>query len=588
MANKSKSAAAKTIETREKPQVSPSFTGMKNVHVVESNSYKHGDDRIDNVKSIHITRPSESLIHSSKSLHGEEGVQSILDAKCDCAADAMNIPDVLEVVYTFNFPQSCSEFRKLLSTDWWIFDTYQWTQAPNGVNVNVTGFGKYVLRCPFIPCALCIGIDADAYNWTAPALKLDLEKVTADAAVPPANQAFQTNDIDSVQGRVKGNALVSHGVYTNLMKQFILMSMGVRVQFDCDNIVVDRPMRQVGTLSSQYVCEGTNSLVSPSADMSNLNEQLATNKEDYRVELAPSTDCGCSDTGVLKGAFAPQVQASPNNCSALGDGCVALPRVPLLPGMGIDIILYTLPGQEQSRDDLLRQACANTINPGFDLPTAIKAHYFATSWTGGGALTVLAPDGNVTIAVGDRIPYELLDISADGSTRNIRFPAYVAPTVPPAAPTFAAGADITASTANLEVSYTIGTTEVEVINHGRLQISFTVRGCFIRRHDLVHYFRLIGNKNPKLRQLMLENTAALNMLNAGVSHYATKMGWKANAGVAGLPEVKDLKSAKDKDEESDDEESDDELPPLTDLNSSLRRCKTGSRAGSGPARRRVP
>lgn len=555
---KQKSETQAAIARRNVKVEAHSLLEQKNVHITRDDSKApDGSPRL--VAGTRLTRPSDALVTGSRNYTDRKAfIDELIATKCNCAADADKLPDVLEVIYTFNFPESCAEFRKLLSTDWWIFDTEQFTQASNKVNVNVKGFGRYVLRCPFIPCALCIGIDADAYSWTYPAVTIP----ASSDNTPVVRNPYQTNDTQSQLGAVTGNALVSWGVYSNLIKQFMLMSMGVRVQYDCDNVVKDQSLRTIGVRSSNLACIGTNTLVSTDADVKNINDQLANTNADYRVVLAPNADCGCSDSEVAKGAFPQQASASPNNCSTQGDGCLALDQVPLLPGMGLDIILYTLPGQEQSREDLLRQACTDSLNPTSDVDPTLVDRKFATIWLNANAITFETPGGQVTIAQFQQIPQELLTIEGTVAPFVVkaRFPAWVAPATPAAVPTYAAGATIAGADVRVEVlTYTVGTNEKKIINAGRLQITFSVRGCFIRRSDLAYYFKAHAVHSVKIRKLMLESSEIRNILDAGVRNNPELFNMTADeskAGVNGLPEVARILgktgNAKDLDADSDD------------------------------------
>jgi hypothetical protein len=366
------------------------------------------------------------------SIFGKKSVDLdvFMDSTCDTYEAACQLPDVLQIVYTFNFPEACEQFRKLFYTDFYAFNAYQFTQASNQVNVNVNGFGQYVLRCPFLPKALSMSLDADAYAYTLP-----VAEVSADAdSTPPYTDASSPNNAETITGRVKGNAMFRHGYFSNYMKQFMLMSMGIRVEFNCDNVVVDQPVRTMGVQSSNIICNGTQCFDTPLQDLRDCNQQLS--KLNSNVRYVPVDNCqGSCDNNVLSGALAQQVAKVPNNCSQEGDGVIPLPCIPLLPGMGIDIVLYTLPGLEQSRDDLLSQACNDTINPGHDLPAEIVATNLTVLWVGTPNSIFIVHNETVTqIGPNEPIPLDLLTVEqtvpgVPGTfVVKTKFPYQIAPT----------------------------------------------------------------------------------------------------------------------------------------------------------------
>lgn len=487
------------------------------------------------------SRPDPSIF-GLRDIH----INELLCAPCDTYAQACGMPDVLQVVYTFNFPQSCAEFRKLFGTDFYVFNTEQFTQANNKVNVNVSGFGRYVLRCPFIPKALVIGIDADTYAYTLP-----VGEVPAGGEdIPPYVQGNGPTNPETIEGRLRANAMMRHGFYTNLVKQFMLMSMGIRVEFDCDNVVTDQPMRAVGAMSSNIACEGTQSLDTYLADLKDLNRQLADDGSEVRYLAVDNATAACS-SDVLEGALAQQISAVPNNCSLQGDGTLPLACVPILSGTGLDIILYTLPGQEQSRDEMLAQACSDPINPGFDLPTAIVATSLSVRWFDAGntgfGLAIAHGDEVTLVGPNELIPLSLLEVTRDAGTGTFtvltKFPTWAAaaPAAIAGAPTYPPGTDITALITVFETPYDVGSAEQKVINHGRLQISFNIYGSFIRRSDLAMYFKEFAIKNYHLRKLMTERPEIKSILDAAIAKNPAQFGVRADGksgvGVGSLPEM---------------------------------------------------
>jgi hypothetical protein len=487
------------------------------------------------------TSKPDSSIFGKRSIH----LETYVETPCETYEEACRNPDVLQIVYTFNFPEACEQFRKLFATDFNALNAYQFTQSSNQVNVNINGFGQYVLRCPFIPKALCIALDADAYAYTLPVA----EVAAGGDSIPPYVAPDGPTNPESITGRLRDNAIFRHGVFTNLMKQFILMSMGIRVEFNCDNIVVDQPMRVVGVQSSNIVCEGTQSIDTPLEDLRNLNCQLQNINSEVRYLPIDNAQGSC-DTDVLGAAFSAQVTAVPNNCSAGGDGCVALPCVPLMPGMGIDIILYTQPGQEQSRDDLLRQACTDFINPGCDLPTDILATNLSILWRGVAPLWILHGDSLTEVGTNQPIPLDLLSVEqtvpgVPGTfTVSTKFPSQTAVTF--TGPDIAVGTLLT-QPAQVTVShtqYTVGSSQQKVINHGRLQLTFNVHGCYIKRSDLMSYFTKYAVNNHHLRTLMLETREVRDILDLVARDQWEKLGVSkieaASAGVGALPEIKRL------------------------------------------------
>jgi len=491
-------------------------------------------------------------------------LNQIMESQVSTQAEACAWPDILQVVYTFKFPEACNEFRKLFSTDFNIFATDQWVSgfANNRVNVNVNGFGRYVLRCPFVPKALVISVDADAYAYTTPVGRVNKAAVDESGSVPAYLQGSGPLNPESVglAPKLTGNALFRHGVYTNLLRQFILMSMGTRIEFDCDHVVVDVQMRNVGLASSYIAPPGANLLDAFQKDLEDLNRQMSNLESDSRY-VPENAAAACSgDLAIAQ--MAQQINAAPNGSSPQGDGTIPINGIVLLAGQGIDVILYTLPGLEQIRDQLLSQACINEVNLGYDLPTRVDQTFFTLIWTAAAPLIFVLPDSQTTVTVNQNepIPVGLVTITETGADTfqavpnvNVWLTAIDA-TVPDYGPDSAAPATALPTTNIYKGSREIGTQSMEVINHGELQMSFNLYGCYIPKKMYLDYFEAFAAKNVNLRTLMLETRACRDVLDAMVSkHHASYNIDRRDAAAVGVGALPSLKALEDAGVESDDE-----------------------------------
>jgi len=492
-------------------------------------------------------------------------LHQIMDAQVTSQAEACAWPDVLQVLYTFKFPEACAEFSKLFATDFNIFATDQWVSgfANNRVNVNVTGFGRYVLRCPFVPKALVVSVDADAYAYTTPVGKVNKAAVDADGSVPSYAQGAGPLNPESVglAPKLTGNALFRHGVYTNLIRQFVLMSMGARIEFDCDHVVVDVQMRNVGLASSYVAPPGANLLDAFQKDLEDLNKQMANLESDSRY-VAENSAAACSGDLALA-QVAQQINAAPNGSSPQGDGTIPINGIVLLAGQGIDVILYTLPGLEQIRDQLLSQACINTVNPGFDLPTRITQRFFTLVWrpfVPTDTLEIVVPgrDGTISIPGTRPIPEEYVTITETSPGVYSAVPNVdiwlnaVSGSSPNWGPnSFDRDAPLPSTEVSIFEGYReIGSEVMEIVNHGKLQMSFNLHGCHIPKRMFLEYFEAFAVKNPNLRTLMLENRASRDVLDAMVSkhynHFNVNRQDAAAIGVGALPILKEIEEQEGK------------------------------------------
>lgn len=539
----------------------------QNNKIVTSSAKKGGDTRTNRTTTVAHEQVAKGVSTSSSYTKPEAAVfglktvqlNQIMEAQVTNQAEACAWPDILQVVYTFKFPEACNEFRKLFSTDFNIFATDQWVSgfANNRVNVNVNGFGRYVLRCPFVPKALVISVDADAYAYTTPVGRVNKAAVDAAESVPAYIQGSGPLNPESVgiSPKLTGNALFRHGVYTNLLRQFILMSMGTRIEFDCDHVVVDVQMRNVGLASSYIAPPGANLLDAFQKDLEDLNHQMA-NLESASRYVPENAAAACSgDLAIAQ--MAQQINAAPNGSSPQGDGTIPIQGIVLLAGQGIDVILYTLPGLEQIRDQLLSQACINEVNLGYDLPTAIDQTFFTLIWTAANALVFVLPDSQTTVTVNQNepIPVGLVTITepTEGNFEAVPnvnvWVTTIDATVPDYGPDSAAPGTPLPTTNIYKGDRTIGSQSMEVINHGELQMSFNLYGCYIPKKMYLDYFEAFAAKNVNLRTLMLETRACRDVLDSMVSkHHAEYQIDRRDAaavGVGALPSIKALEEAGD-------------------------------------------
>jgi len=485
------------------------------------------------------TKPDASIF-GKKSIN----LESFVEMNVESCEDAANCPDLLQIIYNFKFPEACEQFKKIFSTDVVLLDSYHFTQGSSNAYVTVNGFSNYVLRCPFIPKCLSISLLSDASAYTVPVVE-----VPADVdSTPPGVKADGPTNAESIVGRVVGNGIFRHGYPVNYIRQFILMGMGIRVEFNCDNVIVDKPLSAVGVQCLNLVTEGVQGNDTPLVDLQDLNIQLANMKYPTRFVHIDNAQ-GVCNTDVLEAAHSPQVPQIPANACINENQCLPLPCVPLMQGMGLNIVLYTMPGMASFRDAILSQACIETVNPGNDLPPGINATSLTVLWTGTNPLHIIHHDSVTTISQNQPIPLDLLVVEqttpgVPGTfTVKTRFSSQVAATFNASNPFDPPGTTLTTVVVN-HTQYEVGSSEQKVINHGCLQIICNIYGCYIRRSDLMDYFCKYAVNNHHLRTLMLETREVRDILDLMARDQWKKLGVSkieaAAAGVGALPELKKL------------------------------------------------
>ncbi len=486
--------------------------------------------------TTHNGKPSVSFTRPEVAVFGMNSMvlDSVMQAEVSSRRDAMSWPDNLQIVYTFKFPAAAKEFRKLFSTDFNIFATDQWVSgfANNRVNVNVLGFGQWTIKCPFVPKALVVSVDADAYAYCIPVGRVNAAFANDANATPSYTEGSGVCNAGTVQGELRGNALFRHGVFTNLIRQYLLMGTGIRVEFDCDGIILDYPMRAVGLASSYVAPPGATVLESYQQDLSDLNFQLKDLNSPYRYVSENAQNSGYGD--LEDASFEKFVVATPNGTQEEFDGTIPIRGVMLLAGQGLDIIVYTIPGLEHLRDQLLAQAEIVAFNIGHDLPTKLAQDAFNAIWRNLTEVHFVLLDGTeVVVNFNESIPNptKILRIERDGNGFKAipTVPAYIGPVVitPPDYGPGSASPDQPFPTADLDIFHyerEVGSQATELINHGELQMSFTLYGTYVPKKMYLDYFNKFAVSNPHLRELILSSKMSRDVLSALLIKYHDEFG----------------------------------------------------------------
>lgn len=506
------------------------------------------------------TSPHDKMVFSYKGrLH------ALSSLNCECAADAAQLPDVLEVRYTFRLPEACQALVDLLSTDWYIFSTDEFVAQRSGVSLSITGFGRYVLRCPFIPCALCLEIDADAFAWTAPAVL-----VKDGLGFTPSNSgAVGATSTDLILGNVLGNAVIEHGIPALRFKQLLVDAFGIRVEFGCDNIVQKMSLSELGVNANQTSCPGVSYTASPLLDLQDLNAQLRgdTLETGYQAQI-DNVEPSCGDN-VESIAQPAVIQQSPCNCSVLGmfEGCMVLPRIPMLAGSGFDVIVYTLPNHQDLRDQLLQQGCIQEVNPANLGDTIVDSH-LDVQWINAAAINFFVDDDIVSIPTNGMIPQALLQVeeinvaTPNATIIKARYPFNIG-----AVPSLAGASNPGTALATVDrtvalLSTPLGSAKITRIGHGLLVMTFSVRGCYIKAKDMAKYFQnnLLKVGNERVINLIIESKPIKDAIESEISKdpkafgFTGKGAYNPSVGLAGVPDVAKLLSS------GKEDGSDDELP----------------------------
>lgn len=462
--------------------------------------------------------------------------------------DACELPDEISISYTFNFPEAAEEFRSFFRGDFEVFSTNVFDRANARTQVATRGLALYSLRCPFLACAFCIRLDVDSYMYTIPAIVAPLRS-DPTTGFTPANDGAAPSSESNPFAADQQNAVFDFGTVSNRIAYYLFNFYGVRIELGCNDLVTDKRLSYAGFEVNSHlgICANTN--VDTTEDLANANAALTRLPEDSvfanKQVYAPNADPCCGESGAPRLAQSPITSASSGSYQYTGQlsGCIPLPKVPIMAGMGIEATIYTLPGQEDKRDEMLQMVTSALINPSLSNPNVLVKSK-AVTYKGATVLNIVGECGNVVgIAPGERVPADLITVS-DTNEVHARWghawfgSTYVdSHTTPVGAngPFVAGGTAITAADLDVEdISTSIGSAEQYRIRAGKLVLTFALKGAYMSWDELVEYLQSIASKNKRLATLYTSQTAILQEILQNGSTLG-----KGNAGVAGIEELRD-------------------------------------------------